>query len=129
MTNDELDRLAELERKATAGPFEFRRYGVWTKRDDIRKETRVLPDDGSITQDRELFADLRNSAPALIALAREALAARKAVDEDSDGRDGHPHHSHLKPATWDDTNVPCDGCLAWMEYQKIRTANEASEKP
>lgn len=84
--------------------------GVWSCSGVIHREKRITSEAGEI-DDRLFIAALRNSAPALIALAREALAARKL----------------LVPQTGRQTvDMHCTEANE-MDYIQIRTANETKE--
>ncbi len=72
-----LDRLEELERQATAGPWIKRGFNVISERCVQTPGNTVVADCFSTKNGREernsaLIAALRNAAPALIAIAREA---------------------------------------------------------
>lgn len=100
MTTEELDRLAELEAKATKGPWRvpvanlFRVIaldgdtplrGIVEHPDEhfyFGQDDLSYPDgDKHAAADRALIAALRNAAPSLIALARWAEKARTELEK------------------------------------------------
>lgn len=106
MTNEELDRLAELERKATAGPWrcDCNQFGTMPTCQPIVRTSNdgdngVSDRDGIMIvgvgdcgwedcdgpgfkdADAGLIAALRNAAPALLAAARENARLRALIDE------------------------------------------------
>lgn len=75
MTADELDRLAKLEAKATKGPW-------------FDAENKIGAGDHGIAEvdfdkdaDRKMLIELRNAAPALIALAEWAERAKPLIKQ------------------------------------------------
>jgi hypothetical protein len=98
----DLDRLEELERKATEGPWDGPCADVHARIPQVFSGYVIAIHRAMSDADYDLAAALRNSAPSLIRLAREGLAARKAT--------GTP-----------DPEV-------WQKYRDIRTANEEAER-
>lgn len=91
MKTEELDRLEELEKAATPGPWECA-WGA-TRQPIARAYSTAGATDGKafglygaamvplrVDEDMELCASLRNAAPALIAAARENVRLREVVE-------------------------------------------------
>lgn len=81
----DLDELARLEREATPGPWKVVDHGNWWSVDGLG---RTMFDDGSAADEynqecttgtRDLLVALRNAAPELLRLAREAERLRAAA--------------------------------------------------
>lgn len=153
MTNEELDRLAELEGKATKAPWRSMRAGnqyvktrymptaecvgaseinelprpwnphamVSFMKLDAAETSRFKDDDG------DFLAALRNSAPALIALAREALAAR-AFLEDVKQKPCIKLPDHPSVFYMTRTGDGFALCSEELAYRAVREANETKER-
>lgn len=115
-----LDELAELERRATVGPWNRNGDRVESLRKEIILVNRAsphLPDVFRIADDHvfnaELIIALRNHATTLIVLARRGLAAENMATllREATMTFGHSH--------WDKTMSHGAGCSLCMEQAKV----------